>query len=363
MIIAIIVALLVAGVTIFLYTPSFGRKPSGDRLKRIQLSTNYKDGQFQNLNHTPDLAEGVSYYTVMKEFFFDKSERNKPKEALPSQKTDLLHLDPSENMIVWFGHSSYFIQADGKTILMDPVFSGAASPVSFTTRAFSGTDVYSADDFPQIDYLFISHDHWDHLDYETVLKLKGKVKKIITGLGTGEHFERWGFDPATIEERDWNQTIDLGAGFVVHTTPARHFSGRGLKRNTAMWMSYVLKTPTLNLYLGGDSGYDTHYKAIGDEFGPFDLAILECGQYNPYWKYIHMMPEEVVKAAQGLKAKKLMPVHWAKFSLALHDWDEPILRVSAEAKKQNMPLVTPMIGQKASLDKEEVFTEWWKGLE
>lgn len=363
MILLIIIALLVVGVTIFLYTPRFGRKPSGDRLKKVELSPNYKDGQFQNLNHTPDLAEGVSYYKVMKDFFFGKSERNKPKGTLPSQKTDLLHLDPSENIIVWFGHSSYFIQADGKTILVDPVFSGAASPVSFTTKAFAGTDIYTVADLPQIDYLFISHDHWDHLDHETVLKLKGKVRKVITGLGTGEHFERWGYDASIVEERDWNQTIDLGNGFMVNTTPARHFSGRGLKRNTAIWMSFVLKTPTLNLYLGGDSGYDTHYKAIGEKFGPFDLAILECGQYNEYWKYIHMMPEEVVKAAQELKAKKLMPVHWAKFSLGLHDWDEPILRVSAEAKKQNMPLITPMIGQKASLTKDEVFTEWWKGLE
>lgn len=363
MILLIVIAVLVAGIAIFLQTPRFGRRPTGERLKQIELSPNYKDGQFQNLNHTPDLAEGVSYYTVMKDFFFAKSKRNKPKAALPSQKTDLLHLDPSEDIIVWFGHSSYFIQADGKTILMDPVFSGAASPISFTTKAFAGTDIYTVDDLPQIDYLFISHDHWDHLDYETVLKLKGKVKKIITGLGTGEHFERWEFDTSIIEERDWNQTIDLGSGFVVHTTPARHFSGRGLKRNTAMWMSYVLKTPNLNLYLGGDSGYDTHYKAIGDEFGPFDIVILECGQYNEYWKYIHMLPEQVVKAAGELKAKKLMPVHWAKFSLALHDWDEPILRVSAEAKKQNIPLITPMIGQKASLTKDEVFTEWWKGLE
>ncbi|MCO6147760.1 MBL fold metallo-hydrolase [Flavobacterium sp. NRK1] len=363
MILGVIVVLLVVGVAIFLQSPSFGRRPSGERLKAIEQSKNYKDGQFQNLSYTPDLKEGVSYYTVFKDFFFSKSKRSKPKNVMPSQKTDLLHLDPSENVIVWFGHSSYFMQADGKTILMDPVFSGAASPISITTKAFAGSDVYTVDDLPEIDLLFISHDHWDHLDYETVLKLKGKVKKIITGLGTAEHFERWDYDTAIIEERDWNDTIDLGNGFVVNTTPARHFSGRGLKRNTALWMSFVLKTPTLNLYLGGDSGYDSHYKAIGDKFGPFDLAILECGQYNEYWKYIHMMPEEVVKAAAELKAKKLMPVHWAKFSLALHDWDEPILRLTAAAKKQNIPLVTPMIGQKASLTKNEVFTEWWLGLE
>jgi len=235
MILAIVVALIVIGVLIFIQTPRFGRRPQGERLKKIELSPNYKDGVFQNLSHTPDLAEGVSMTKVLIDFFFRRSDRSKPKKALPSQKTDLKNLDSAENVIVWFGHSSYFIQADGKKILMDPVFSGAASPISFTTKAFAGADVYAVDDFPEIDILFISHDHWDHLDYETVLKLKGKVKKIITGLGTGEHFERWGFDPSMIEERDWNQTIDLGGGFVVHTTPARHFSGRGFKRNTAIW--------------------------------------------------------------------------------------------------------------------------------
>jgi len=363
MVIAIVIGTLLMAVILFLQQVKFGKLPAGERLKKIEASPNYKDGSFQNQSVTPDLAEGVSYYTVFKEFFFNKSKREKPVKPLPSQKHDLLHLDPKKNVIVWFGHSSYFMQVDGKTILVDPVFSGAASPVSFTTNAFAGADVYGVEDLPEIDYLFISHDHWDHLDYETVLKLKGKVKKIITGLGTGQHFERWGFDLSKIEERNWNETIDLGDGFVVHTTPARHFAGRGLKRNTALWMSFVLKTPNLNIYLGGDSGYDTHYKTIGDQYGPFDLAILECGQYNEYWKYIHMMPEETVKAAQDLRAKKLMPVHWAKFSLALHDWDEPIKRVTAEAKKQNMPLVTPMIGQKASFTHDEVYTEWWKGLE
>ncbi|MDV6167625.1 MBL fold metallo-hydrolase [Flavobacterium sp. DG1-102-2] len=363
MIVAVVLLIMAVGIWTFMQTPKFGSQPKGERLKKIEQAANYKDGQFQNQHHTPDLAEGVSMLTVLNKFFFGKSKRSKPAQPLPSQKIDLLHLDPSENVIVWFGHSSYFIQANGKTMLVDPVFSGAASPVSFTTRAFAGADVYAVEDLPAIDFLFISHDHWDHLDYETVLKLKDKVKKIITGLGTGQHFERWEFDMATVEERNWNETIDLGSGFVIHTTPARHFSGRGLKRNGALWTSFVVKTPTLNLYLGGDSGYDTHYKEIGDQYGPFDLAILECGQYNEYWKYIHMMPEQVVTAAQELKAKKLMPVHWAKFSLALHDWDEPILRVTAEAKKQAMPIMTPMIGQKASLTNDEVFTEWWKGLE
>lgn len=364
MTVVIIVALLVGGLVIFMMQAQFGKMPSGERLKRIEQSPNYKDNSFANQSLTPDLAEGVTYYTVMKEFFFNKSKRNTPKDTLPSQKHDLLHLGQEEDVLVWFGHSSYFMQVDGKTVLVDPVFSRHASPVNFTTKAFAGADVYNVEDFPEIDYLFITHDHWDHLDYNTVLKLKPKVKKIITGLGTGEHFELWGFDKNKIEERDWNEQIDLGNGFVVNTTPARHFSGRTFTRNKAMWMSFVLTTPNKKIYIGGDSGYDKHYKEIGEKFGPFDLALLECGQYNEYWKYIHMMPEQVVQAGKELGAKRVVPVHWAKFSLGLHDWDEPIKRVTAEAEKQNLSLVTPMIGEKVNLnDTSQVFKKWWEGLE
>jgi len=364
MTILVVLIVLVVAVALFLQHPKFGRRPSGKRLELVQASPNYKDGAFQNQSFTPDLAEGSNMGKVLYQFFFEKSKRSKPALLLPSKKTDLKSLGADENVVVWFGHSSYFIKADGKTILVDPVFSGAASPVAATTRAFAGADVYSVDDFPEIDYLFISHDHWDHLDYDTVLKLKAKVKRVITGLGTGEHFEYWGYNVANITELDWYQSANLGNGFTASAVPGRHFSGRGLKRNSAMWVGFVLQTPSLKLFLGGDSGYDNHFKTIGEKYGPFDLALLECGQYNEAWKYIHMMPEEVVTAAQELGAKRLMPVHWAKFSLGLHSWDEPIIRVTTAAEKQHMPLVTPLIGEKVNLnDTTQVFTKWWEGLE
>ncbi|MCE6990297.1 MBL fold metallo-hydrolase [Dyadobacter sp. CY323] len=360
MIFFVILALLVVGIVLFMRQPIFGRQPSGARLERIKQSPNYRDGQFQNESLTPALAEGASYFKVITKFFFGKSKFNIPGATIPSQKTDLLHLDPNENVLVWFGHSSYFMQIDGKRFLVDPVLSGNASPLSFTTPSFKGTDVYTVADFPNIDYLLISHDHYDHLDYKTILQLKPKVKQVVTGLGTGEHFEYWGYDPAIIAEKDWNEGIDLGGGFKIDITPGRHFSGRGFSRNKALWVSMVLQTPSKKIFVGGDSGYDHHFKKIGEKFGPFDLALLECGQYNEAWKYIHMMPEETVTAAKELNAKKLMPVHWAKFSLALHDWNEPILRASAEAKKQNMPLVTPLIGQKVDLNGDQIWEEWWK---
>ena len=358
----VVIAVLALSVYLFMQQPIFGKLPSGERLERIQKSPNFKDGSFQNLSETPQLAEGETMLKVLKKFLFDKKERNKPTNSLPSQKVDLKTLAPDENVIIWFGHSSYFIQIDGKKILVDPVFSGAASPLSFTTKSYRGSDVYAADDFPLIDYLFLTHDHYDHLDYETVVALKSNVRKVITGLGTGAHLEYWGYDAADIIEKDWYESVDLGDGFKVTLTPTRHFSGRTFKRNTSLWTSFVLQTPSQKIYLGGDSGYDTHFAAIGEKFGPFDLALLECGQYNESWKYIHMLPEQLIPAAKDLKAKVLMPVHWGKFSLANHAWDEPITKATQYAHEQNLPLLTPMIGEKIDLDAVKVYESWWKNV-
>ncbi|MEP7256689.1 MAG: MBL fold metallo-hydrolase [Ferruginibacter sp.] len=363
LIIIAIVFVFIVVVYAFMQQAKFGKSPSGKRLQRIMESPNYRDRKFQNQSPTPDLTEGANIFSVLKEFLFNKSKRSKPSVVLPSKKINLLSVDPGKDILVWFGHSSYFMQIDGKKMLVDPVFSGNASPLKFTTKSFKGSDVYTTDDIPEIDYLFISHDHWDHLDHETVLKLKPKIKKIITGLGTGAHLEHWGFDNDIIIEKDWNEEVILDTGFNVNTTPARHFSGRGFKRQQALWLSFVLQTPTMKIYLGGDSGYDLHFAKIGKRFGPFDLAILECGQYNKSWKHIHMLPEELIQAAQDLKAEKLMPVHWAKFTLALHSWDEPIIRVTEEAKRKNFPVIHPMIGEEMDLEDPQNKTAWWKGIE
>lgn len=354
------ILLCITGIHLFMRQTKFGQLPSGNRAGRILKSPNYKNGSFQNLSNTPDLTEGANYYKIIKEFLFRKSPMVRPAAALISAKTDLLKLDLSENVLVWFGHSSYFLQVDGKRILVDPIFSGNASPVKFTTKSYAGSDVYTTDDIPEIDYLFISHDHWDHLDYETIIKLKAKIGKVITGLGTGQHFERWGFNADLISENDWYDELPLGDGFQVITTPARHFSGRGHKRNQALWVSFVLKTPSMKFFMGGDSGYDTHYAEIARRYGPFDLAILECGQYNKSWKYIHMMPEEVAQAAADLKARCLLPVHWAKFALAQHNWDEPIIRVQVAASEKNIPIIHPMIGEKVNLQQMNCGQKWWE---
>lgn len=357
----IIVAGIALAVFLFLNTERFGKHPMGERRQMLEQSPNYEKGSFKNFNHTPTLTEGASYSKVLYEFLFS-SKPKEPLEALPSIKTDLQSLDADENVLIWMGHSSYFIQLDGKKILVDPVLSGNASPLFFTTKAYDGTDIYTTDEIPEIDYLFLSHDHWDHMDYNTLKSLRSKIKNVITGIGNGAHLERWGFDPEVIIEKDWYQSVPLEDGFEAHVTPTRHFSGRGLKRNQTLWASFVLKSPSQNIYIGGDSGYDTHFKEIGERYGPFDLAILENGQYNENWKYIHMLPGEQFKAAADLGAKTIFPVHSGKFTLANHDWDEPLAKITASTKS-DFRVITPKIGEQVNLnDSTQVFDQWWKSV-
>lgn len=354
---ALLIILFVIGFLLYPQLARLGRLPRGERLKKIQKSPHYKNGTFQNLTETRVMPKNVNYFLVFKELLFSK---NKPDRIIPSTKTDLFKIDPLKNVFVWFGHSSYFMQIDGKKILVDPVLSGYASPFSFVMRAFKGSDLYKTDDIPEVDYLFITHDHWDHLDYETVLKLKPKVKKIITGLGTGEHLEYWGYDKEVIVEVDWNEKVPASDNLNIHAVPARHFSGRGFVRNKALWTSFVLQTPTIKIFIGGDGGYGKHFSEIGKTFGEFDLAILEDGQYNQNWRYIHSMPEETLKAAKDLRAKKIIPVHNSKFALANHTWDEPLKKVTELNDDENLQVLTPLIGEAVSLnDPTQRFTEWW----
>lgn len=358
-----IVLLLTIATLLYMRQDKFGKNPSGIRLERIKQSPNFKNGKFQNFSKTPTLAEGHNYFEVIYENYFKNKPRHYPTDIILSVKTDLLNLPVDTNVLVWFGHSSYFIQIDGKRILVDPVFSGNASPLPRTVKSFKGTDTYTVADLPDIDYLFISHDHYDHVDYETLIALKDKTKKVICGLGVGSHFEYWGYENSKIIEKDWNEKAELDSGFTAFVEPARHFSGRGLSTNNTLWASYVLQTPSMKIYIGGDSGYDTHYADVGNKHDSIDLAILDNGQYNEAWKYIHNLPEDVLKAAQDLKAKRIFPVHSSKFALAAHSWDEPLVKLTELNKSYDIPLVTPIIGEIVNLKcTTQQFKQWWVGL-
>ncbi len=335
-----------------------GKLPSGKLKERIFQSPNYQEGSFQNLSPTPMKPEGVSYWKMMREFF-KKHPDTSPAGKIPFIKTDLKNLVSDEPVIVWFGHSSYLLKIDGKIFLVDPVLSGNAAPLSFMVKAFPGADEYKAADMPAIDYLILSHDHYDHLDFKTIRKLRNSVGHIYCSIGVGSHLKHWGVDEHKITDLDWWDSVQLNDHMKLTAAPARHFSGRGVKRGQALWSSFILKTKDLNLYLGGDSGYDFHFKEIGNKYGPFDLAILESGQYNKMWPLIHMMPEETVQAAVDLHAKILMPVHWGKFRLGMHPWNEPVQRVVSKAKELDLQVVTPLIGEPFYLKQKISTSNWW----
>jgi L-ascorbate metabolism protein UlaG (beta-lactamase superfamily) len=339
----------------------FGKLPQGDRLDRIQRSPNYKDGEFQYPIPTPVFSKDVGLVSVIWSGFFDKNDRLVPDSPVPAIKTDLKALAPRTDTVVWLGHSSWFIQMGGERILIDPVFSDYAGPFSFMNKAFDGTSIYTADDMPEIDCLLISHDHWDHLDYTTVTALRSKVKLVICPLGVGAYFEYWGYPKEKIREGDWYDRIALGKDFSVHVLPARHYSGRLLAKNKTFWAGFALETPDRKIFFSGDSGYGPHFSEIGEAFHGFDLVLLDCGQYDPRWAFIHMTPEEAAGAAQDLGARALIPAHVGRFTIANHPWDEPFKRLAKASQDKSYRLLTPRIGQPmAPDDNPSEFSRWWE---
>lgn len=359
----IFILLLIIGGYFYLQHPMFGQKPTGERLAQIQQSSHYQKGKFRNLIEKPDLTEGANIVAEVYKTFFKTIPDREPTHPLPSIKTDLKALDPQKDVLVWFGHSSVYMQLHGKKFLIDPVMSGKASPFPWGTRAYKGTDIYSVDDLPDIDYLLISHDHYDHLDYETILKLKNKVKFVVTGLGVGQHFEYWGYSKDKLIEKDWGDKVELGDGISIITETSHHGSGRAIGNAKNLWVSFIIQTPERKIFYTGDGGYDQHFAALGQKYGPFDWALMENGQYDPAWHSVHSHPDEVARAAEELGVRNMIPVHHSKFSLAKHAWYEPITRISEYSKNRSYRLVTPMIGELVELDNEQqIFQQWWKNV-
>lgn len=334
----------------------FGKLPAGTRLDIIKNSPNYAAKSFQNPVETVMAFTPATAYDTVRQRMGNKELA--PKTPLPTIQTNLSALAEETPTIVWFGHSSYLINYNNTNILVDPVFGKYASPIPGTVGSYPHSYKYTAADMPDIDVLVITHDHFDHLDYPTIVKLLPKVKKVVTGLGTGAHFEYWGYKPEIITELDWWQGASVGPYHFTYL-PGRHFSGRTFKRNQSMWGAFALQMGNYRMFLGGDSGYGAHFKKIGAEFGSFDIAILECGQYNQNWRSIHMMPEETVQAAKDLNSKLLLPVHWAKFTLAVHPWYEGVTRALDAGQNLNMPIATPQIGQTLNLLNHNNTQNWW----
>ncbi|MFZ1693659.1 MAG: MBL fold metallo-hydrolase [Flavobacteriales bacterium] len=363
----ILLGLLAAlGLTLVLYfsfAPRIGTNPEGARLERIKASPNQVDGKFQNVVETNmDMPFGTML-GVLWEFVKGGSGRE-PKDTIPVVDFDAAAwaaVPDSAIAVCWFGHSSLLMKVDGVTFLTDPVFGERASTFSFAgPKRFNYMQHMRVDLLPQVDVVLLSHDHYDHLDHEAILQLKDK--RFIAPLGVGAHLEFWGVPAESITEKDWWESVELGS-VKLTLAPSRHFSGRGTtNRFSTLWGSWVLEGRTKRVYFGADSGYSPSFKEVGERFGPFDLALLECGAYNERWSNIHMMPEETAQAAADVKAKVLMPIHWGKFSLAMHAWKEPIERVSAKAAQLGIPLLTPRIGRIVNGPDMKLSERWWDEL-
>lgn len=355
----LLVAIAVAAVC-FVNQPSFGRLPRGERLERIKRSPQYRDGRFHNLIPTEVMASGKSKAAVLADFLLGHVDELRPDKPLPAVKTDLNSLPPGDDVVVWLGHSTCYVQIGGVRILVDPVLVGAA-PVSILNRPFPGSDLYTPDDIPPLDYMLVTHDHWDHLDYRTVMALKDRTKAVICPLGVGEHFEYWGFAPDRIIELDWGGQADLGGGLLVDCLPARHFSGRGLFADRSLWASFLLSSSKRRIYISGDTGYDEHFARIREQFGPIDFALMENGQYNEDWSSIHLMPGDLVRAVTDLQPMRFMTVHNSKYALGKHSWHDPMDRIAVASEEGLPELVTPRIGEPVDLDAGAPPTQrWWE---
>lgn len=345
----------------------FGSVPQGEALDKIKTSPNYKIDEKIFVNRLPDVLkrmrkEAMSFETLRE--WLRKDDSRIPAEHLPEVKPDLAEFTkPSDELkVIWLGHSTFLLNMSGKIILVDPGLSGSAAPFSFMVKRFQ-LPALSLEELPKIDIIVISHDHYDHLDAISMKFFadQGGQKQVqfLTPLGVGSHLVSWGIDRSRITELDWWESHNVG-DLKFTATPAQHFSGRSpFDENKTLWASWVMRSSKHNIYFSGDSGYDMHFKTIGDKYGPFDVAFIENGQYNMKWHAVHAMPEESVQAYFDLRAKRFFPVHWGVFVLALHSWREPVDRLLALAKERGVNIVTPKFGQIVTLNDEYKNTEWW----
>jgi L-ascorbate metabolism protein UlaG (beta-lactamase superfamily) len=299
---------------------------------------------------------------ILREYIGNKAE-NSPRKPIGPFKTDVTIFNdaPKSGLrITWVGHSSILIEIDGKRILTDPVwgdrvsFSKHLGPKRFFKPAIA------LQDLPPLDAVLLSHDHYDHLDKDTIKFFAGSSIPFYCSVGVGQYLEKWGILKNFVFEMDWGDSVLIGNQVVITSTPSRHFSGRGVvNRNETLWASFVIKGPKHNIYFGADSGWSPSFAEIGKAFGPFDLTMLEVGAYGKYWPDIHMGPDHASNAHIALKGKLMMPIHYGTFNLAPHAWYEPVERLEQFAKDKKIDLFVPEPGKPTEV-KGAYNSAWWK---
>ena len=342
---AVVVIVAITAILILRH-PAFGPYSFVHRTSSLCTSSpNWRNGMFQNEEETPQFTGNKSPVTMLWEFLVHHPKDRVPKEAIHTVKTDLKNLPTDKDWLVWFGHSSYLFCLNGQRYLVDPVLK-MEFPASVMMKPFKGTDIYSPDDMPDIDVLIITHEHWDHLDYATLRDLRPKVKQVVCPLGIAEYLEYWNYDKSIISELDWNEKCPMSnVQCQITCLPTRHFSNRLLGgRNQTLWASFLVEDGGRKVYIGGDGGYDGRFKRVREQFGQVDLALLENGQYNEDWKYIHSTPEGLEQAILDLEAKAVFTVHHNKFALAKHPWFEPDSVAHSIAERDAVNLLDKPIG-------------------
>jgi len=374
--IGLILVLSLIAVTIFInFSPQFGQKAIGDDYERIKTSNNFSNGKFRNIKKTSIMTK-IDLNSIP--LYFIKG-NTVPNFSIPIEKNyfieneDLDITDVSNNLdlykqksnvkVTWFGNSALLVEVNNKKIFLDPMLGNIPSPHPWLgSKRFNEELPIKVEDIPQIDVVLISHDHYDHLDYFSITKLKDKVKMFYVPLGVAAHLKLWGVDESKIVELDWWEEVKFEELTFV-STPSRHFSGRGLfNKDSTLWCSWVIKNENTRIFFSGDGGYSETFKEIGKKFGPFDLTLLECGQYDEGWSEIHMMPEETVQAHIDLRGKILMPIHWGAFKLSIHPWQEPVERLLLKANSLKAKVTTPMIGEPIILGKSVPSSVWWNKI-
>jgi L-ascorbate metabolism protein UlaG (beta-lactamase superfamily) len=364
-ILSLILTLALSGCAVYYYAPQFGASQTDIHENTEYVSSNqYVDMTFRNQVEIQQEVEGNMFSTLLK--FIKGVPNDRPDmDITPSvlESTQLTKFDTDKELI-WLGHSSFLLKWKQQTILFDPVFSETASPFSWLGgKRYNKHMPVELSQIEHIDILTISHDHYDHLDYETIKALISKVDTFLVPLGIKHHLVKWGVSENSIVELDWWNQHEIN-GITYTLTPAQHFSGRRFTRNTTLWGGWHLASNDYSLFFSGDTGYGDHFKQIQQRLGDVDFALLECGQYNEQWSNIHMMPEETVQAAKDLNAKVMMPVHWGAFTLSLHSWTDPIERALAEAEKQDQSIIAPEIGEVVDLSlSTRPITYWWQKYE
>ena len=324
-------------------------------------SPQWSEGRFHNPAVEP--AQGFwKMMGIMWDFMFHKpagTVPDRPIEVQPLTRDQLLAAP--DRTLFRLGHSTVLLKLRGRFWLTDPVFSERASPFSFMGPKRFHAPPIALDELPEIEAVILSHDHYDHLDHDTVLALAPKVRHFVTPLGVGQRLIDWGVPAAKVQQFDWWQGTAI-AGLQLTATPAQHFSGRGLSdRNSTLWASWVLIDDELRIFFSGDTGYFDGFKAIGERFGPFDLTLMETGAYDPRWPYVHMQPEQTMQAHVDLKGQRLLPIHNGTFDLAMHRWQDPFERIAALARLRNVELVTPVIGAPLAIEQPGPTPQWWQG--